>query len=778
MAVETTTESLARARRTSRRFWGTAAILLALAVVVLFGPALFLGQLFVERDLHAYYYPAKWLLAPLGKAAGGVPLWNPLFASGQPFAANPEHAIFHPLTALFFLLPYDWAFRLQVILPPLFAVPCMFWFLRVLGRGHAAALAGGLGWGFGGIFLSGTNLLPIPLSAFSLPLTLAFAVLTFRAASVGHVVGLAFSLALQCLGGEPTTLLQLVPLLVAALLAERKPALVRRSGVVGAGFVLGLAIAAAVMVPGLHHAARTIRAAGFTDAMANEWSMPAVRLFELLAPHVLGHVDRGDLSRYWGAGFYGAKTFAFYYSIYPGLLLSLLALRAWFARPRRFWPWAVVACLGFLVALGDRFFLWPLMRHVPGLSGIRYPEKASLLLVFPVLVLGSYGFDWLLAGLRPFRRFLWKGLGVMAAVGAGLALLLAVFAPTGAAFSLADARRDSLRLSIVALGLAMALGLSRRWRRPSRGLLLCAVLCLDLVQAGRELLPTVPAARLANPPPFLLPVLQSRQDELLFHMAEWNTQFADSGGLAKPPIPARWGIPTTLERDFDFTQLRWTYESTQIWMLTARERPDLIGPLLQRRGVTRIVQFAPGLTWQGNQLLRPDGGPTVELLSAREANPWVFPASRVEVVQGPAGWQAKVRELGAEVAHAACVEASELPAFANPPGKAVVRAQRHTPEHITIEVEAEGPNPSFIAINQTWDSSWRVRVDGHEARLLRTDLDLSGIVVPSGAHRIVLEYRDDWALAGMLVSGLAAAGALLVLLLSRRRQRREGPASP
>jgi hypothetical protein len=776
MAGETTTDGQG-ARAMSRRFWVGAAVLVALATVVLFGRALFLGQLFAERDLRAYYYPAKWLLSPLTKAAGGVPLWNPLFASGQPFAANPEHAIFHPLTTLFFLLPYHWAFRLQVILPPILAVPCMVWFLRVLGRGRAAALAGGLGWGFGGILLSGLNLLPIPLSAFSLPLTLAFAVRTFRAATVGHVVGLAFSLALQCLGGEPTTLLQLVPLLMATLLAEKKPALLRRSRFVGLGFVLGLAIAAAVIVPGLHHASRTIRAAGFTDAMANEWSMPAVRFFELLAPHVLGHVDRGDLSRYWGAGFYGSKTFAFYYSLYPGLLLSLLALRAWFARPRRFWPWAVVAGLGFLIALGDRFFLWPLMRHAPGMSGIRYPEKASLLFVFPVLVLGSYGFDWLL-GLRSFRRFLWKGLGLLAVAGAGLALLVRMFSKTGAAFSVADALRDSLRLSIVALGLAVALWLSRRWRRASRGLLLCALLCIDLVEAGRELLPTVPATSLANPPIFLAPLLQSRQDELLFHMAEWNTQFADSAGLAKPPIPARWGIPTTLERDFDFTQLRWTYESTQTWMLTAKERQDLIGPLLQRRGVTRVLQFAPGLTWQGNRLVRPDGGPTVELLSAREAKPFVFPASRVEVVQGPAGWQAKVRELGEEVAHTACVEDSELPAFANPPGKAVVRAQRHTPEHITIDVEAEGPNPAFIAINQTWDSSWRVRVDDQEARLLRTDLDLSGLVVPSGVHRIVLEYRDDWVLAGMLLSGLAAAGALVVLLLAQRRQRRRLPLSP
>src|SRR5450759_1970709 len=141
-------------RGPSRRFLLVAVSLLVFAVLALFGRALFLGHSFAERDLRAFYYPTKWLLAPLAKAVGGIPLWNPFFASGQPFAGNPEHELFHPMTALFFLLPFGWAFRLQVILPPLLAVPCMFWFLRVLRRSRPAALAGGLAWGFGGFTLS------------------------------------------------------------------------------------------------------------------------------------------------------------------------------------------------------------------------------------------------------------------------------------------------------------------------------------------------------------------------------------------------------------------------------------------------------------------------------------------------------------------------------------------------------------------------------------------------------------------------------------------------
>ena len=745
--------------------------LVLLATLLLFGRAIFLGHSFAERDLGAFYYGAKWLIAPLAKAVGGIPLWNPFFASGQPFAGNPEHELFHPLTTLFLLLPYEWAFRLQVILPPVLAVPCMYWFLRVLRRSRAAALAGGLAWGFGGFTLSATCLLPELFSAFPLPLTLGFAVLVSRRPSVANVVGFSFTLALQCLAGEPGTLLPLLPLLAVVLLSQPTRQWGRGAIFVAVGLALGVAIAAAALLPGLHHATRTIRAAGLDDSMANEWSMPAVRIFELFSPYVLGHVDRGDLSRYWGRGYYGAKTFAFYYSLYPGLLISLLAIRAWCSRRRALSLWGAAALLGYLIALGDHFVLWPLLRHLPGLSGIRFPEKASLLFIFPVIVAGSHGFDWLIMGRQRLRGYLAWALASVAASGLLLAGALALWASKLGSFSSGDAIRDALRMSGVALGLGLSLYLARRWSRQRRGMLLCTFLCLDLIAVGRELVPTVPVEVLATPPPFLQPLLRSGRADLIFHMAEWDPKRSQAGGLAKPPRPARWGLPMTLERDFDFTQLRWTFESTRAWMLTVNEQQRLIEPLLERRGVTALIRFAPGVHWQGDRLVRPDGGPIVETLFASKANGFAFAATRVAIIHGVSGWRAKVRELGDEVATTACVEDGELASFANPPGAAKLRLHRSGPEDFLVDVHAEGPNPSFVAINQTWDPNWRVMLDGNPTRLLRTDLALSGVIVPPGEHRLSFEYRDPWVDAGIGVSAMACLGALLTLLLARRRAR-------
>jgi len=66
-----------------------------------------------------------------------------------------------------------------------------------------------------------------------------------------------------------------------------------------------------------------------------------------------------------------------------------------------------------------------------------------------------------------------------------------------------------------------------------------------------------------------------------------------------------------------------------------------------------------------------------------------------------------------------------------------------------LEVEAAGPAASFIAVNQTWDQGWRARVDGILAPVVRTDISLSGVLVPPGQHRVEFEYFDDALAAGL-----------------------------
>ena len=194
--------------------------------------------------------------------------------------------------------------------------------------------------------------------------------------------------------------------------------------------------------------------------------------------------------------------------------------------------------------------------------------------------------------------------------------------------------------------------------------------------------------------------------------------------------------------------------------------------LLQRRGVTAILSFRPGAHWQGDVVVAPDGGSSVELLTSSDAQPPVFAARRVEIVDGDAGWLQAALRLGPEVRQAAIIDRRELATFSDPPAPATVRIKHRTPVATVLDVDAQGPGPSFLAFNQTWDEGWRATCDGVPLRWLRSDVSLSGVVVPPGQHRIDVTYADATVTAGVTLSVLAALTALALVMLDRLASRR------
>jgi hypothetical protein len=211
---------------------------------------------------------------------------------------------------------------------------------------------------------------------------------------------------------------------LAAAVAERRHLSKQSAACATAGFLLGAPLGAAILLPGAHHAGKTDRAPGLAVAEAGNWSMPPARVLDFLTPHALGHVIPGQESSYRCGTLYGDRKSPYLYSLYPGLLATLLALLAWRRRWHALLPWLVLAGFGFLLALGRHTPLWRQLFRLPLLHAIRYPEKFALLCVLPVLVAAAVGFDLFLLGSARARRGLAPWLTVLA--GVGLAVALAV----------------------------------------------------------------------------------------------------------------------------------------------------------------------------------------------------------------------------------------------------------------------------------------------------------------------------------------------------------------
>jgi hypothetical protein len=769
-------------------------LLLLTEILVFWGP-LVRSETLAERDLAAYARPLKSLVRPLWKASEGLPLWNPFFGSGQPFAANPANELFHPLTALFLFLPFETAFRAQFLIPPLVGGVGAFFLARTLRRSGAAAALSGVAWGFGGYLLSTVNLLAVLLAASVVPAVLAFAIRSVREGRSRDVAGLAVSIGLVGLAAEPSTLLMLPVVVSAALLHERLSARRGTRPLPGAsalalGLVLGVGLAAGALVPGVHHGSKTVRANGLPAVEANLWSMPPGRVLELLSPNVFGHVEeRGnDEAWYWGADRYPGRRSPFIYSLYPGLVVSLAAAAGAVLGWRRLWPWLCAGGVGLLLALGANGPLWEPVRRMPLFSGIRYPERFILLFCLSLVIVAAHGFDWIAGGAGRARRMAaWGFLAtlVLGLVVSGLLLLgdrlparpwtrLGISPRIESQFA-GVARVDALRVSAVALGGLLSLLLLRKARRLG---LLALVLwtAADLTGAGRKLVPSVSVERVLRLPDVARRLVDRPPPGPLFHLAAEDQSRALSRGLMKPPIPAQWGLAMTLERDVDLTALRWTARARELFWRAVRTSPAVMPPLLERRGVGAILKFTPGVRVVDGRLagVSSTAGPLEVAITARP-RPLAFAVARLVSLADDDSWADAVVGLGDEIPVTACVggeDARGLPARPSPAEVAVVA---FTPGSVVLDVGAAGPLPSFVAVNQSWDGGWSAFVDGVPVRLLRVDVALSGLPVPPGRHRVSLVYSDPWVTGGLVISVTALLMLLLVLLGPTRPFAGPGP---
>lgn len=140
MSVEPAAADGAREVPHAVRSHRLAVTLLVILATLLVASPLIRGEVFVFRDHLDYFQPLRYHTSTLLKS-GEFPLWNPYSASGEPWFANPQTAVFYPPAFVFLLLPFATAYVLYILLHLLLlAVGAYFLFRRTASEG--AALAG------------------------------------------------------------------------------------------------------------------------------------------------------------------------------------------------------------------------------------------------------------------------------------------------------------------------------------------------------------------------------------------------------------------------------------------------------------------------------------------------------------------------------------------------------------------------------------------------------------------------------------------------------------
>lgn len=788
----------------SRRHDTIALAILALIATLLFADMLVGTHNVYMRDLSRYYYPTKEVVRNI-VLNGEFPYWNRQFAAGQPIAANPEHEVFYPLTWLTFLPNYFLGYRLHILVHIYIALFGMYALLRSMRCRAPAAFFGALSFGLGGTFMSYVNLLPIMFCVAWLPLTCLYTRKFLLQPRMRWFALAALFLGLQCLVGEPTTIMQTGFILGMYALyrgwyaardygyswKEAVPEMFSRVAFIGLISIAAFAIGAAQLLPAMDHVADSARSRPFDFWLVSTWSMPWVKLAELIYPNLLGHMSVDRVTWYWAGGLYPGVGSPFLFNVYPGLLMTALAAAALFVRPRGGRFVLIVAAFSLLLALGGNTPLLSWLYELGIAGSIRYPEKFILIALFAIHVFSAKGLDYLLRKDKE-GRVREAALGFVAAItlaAAAIALFTLtpyyqkLFVDTWSVSPGIASR--ATKLSQIGWVVAAARGavlLALLWllprinRRFWIGLTTAFVLA-DLTPVVHQLNPRMPASFFTEPPPIEASLPKERDQYRIFHAADWYGQEAIakkyfSAGPAVywivrnglyPMTPAGWDLAMVMERDYDKTALLPTIDFTNsIWELKAAGKEDWWRPMMAMSNAWFRAEYRDFDQERKRVKGKMENAKPIRFI-ATDLNPRYYFADQMVAIKSRRDFVQRL-EKGDYSLRVAFVQA---PVFV--PARGVVHSWKETANTGTIDVESFGKG--FLVMSVTPHKYWRITLDGKPVEPIITNIGYQGLVIPEGRHRIEMRYRNDLVPTGVTISISAALLMIGAAILPRRRRR-------
>lgn len=740
---------------------------LALLIAILYADILLFGRGLYLQDLTSYHLPMKWIVRDVVQH-GEFPFWNRFYSGGQPLAANPAYEVFYPPQWLIFLPDFSFGFQLHIVVHFLIAALGMYLLLRGLDCGVLAATFGASVLVLSGPFLSLSARLPLLFSLSWMPLLLHLVRTALMARTRVALVLAALVASLQLILGEPTVALQ-TWILIAGMVVWRARATRRHSlredGIrIASVFVLAALIGAVQLLPAIDHARDSVRSEAFPFEVVSNWSMPPLRVAELMVPSLFRHVtdERGNAAL---ASMYPFRTEPFLGEIYLGVLVVLLAFAGLAAAATG--SGAVVAALvtSILLAVGDHTPLLRLLYAMHLVRAIRYPEKFLLLGAFALIVWAAVIFDRILRGDRRLARaafvlaVLWALLSLFMALGAGTALQAKSHFVWNASRAL---------LAVILLAFAR-----RKTLHPVWPLAVVALSLLDLWMATRFLVPRMPASYF-EAPPLAAKIAPEARGHRVFPQAYWQSWEQEPvaaswfAGRAEPTywwmvrnsmgehLPARWGYELALEDDVDRTSLKNTDAFREAMKQARRSRiARAEEPFLKMSnvGLRLALQPVDSAPVASTETIAVDAVPTAPY-------PRYFFADAVEHASTIGELRSKL-DLQRGLQNVAF---ADLESFR--PASGVVTRVVENANAARMEVRATGR--AFLVMSVTSHRGWKATIDGKPLELIPVNIAYQGALIPAGSHVVQMRYRNGWVLVGGVVSLLTLAGVVASLASHRR----------
>jgi hypothetical protein len=111
-----------------------------------------------------------------------------------------------------------------------------------------------------------------------------------------------------------------------------------------------------------------------------------------------------------------------------------------------------------------------------------------------------------------------------------------------------------------------------------------------------------------------------------------------------------------------------------------------------------------------------------------------------------------------------------LPVAPAPGPPTLVAARVERPSGARLIATVDAPTAGWLVLAESWYPGWMVTVDGHEALLVRANINQKAVAIPPGVHRVAFVLRPRSLVRGALVSALALGCLVAAAALAWRRR--------
>lgn len=687
-------------------------------------------------DMAITHYPNALAVQRGVTQKGEIPLWSDAILGGFPLTANPLSGLHYPPGWLAFIFPLPAGLNLLVALHLILGGVGMYRFLRGEGLSQVASIFGAMAW-------EAMPRLWIHFGAGHLTLLYAsgwipWLLVAHRSAfHLGGGVQVPSGVVLGVIILADPRMLPVAGLLWAGygLMRVGRP-LTRMSlihqGLVGAmNLIVAAGIGAVLIIPLAEFLPLSTRAQ-MTVEDRLVMSLPPERLIGLVVPEMGGTPE---------------------WIVYAGaVVLSLGMIGLWSSRSRKsILFWGAGAALFTLLSLGEHLPGYAWLTQLPVLNLLRVPSRMLIAADFCWIVVASYGMEMLWVN-PDFLSSLPKVNPLLGVLGLGF-LLLALIPPVWM-FS----KVFPLRLAWGALGFLgmftwLTLGRSGAGMKHRRWIFWIFVwMAIDLWGVDA----------LSN---YRLPAKKVIQEKAT--VAEAISRETCSGGPFRVYSPS-YSLPQQTAVFYDL------------------QLADGVDPL-QLESYSRFMEKAGGYENEGYSVTLPpfrNGEPATDQILAKPDSHRLgllnvcflvaeFPldGSGIQFV-GMFDTTFLYRNLNALPRSWVQSETASLgEGILSIPTLRSIRANR-------IVLDSQGPG--LLVLSEVYYPGWQVTVDGRLAEIIPVEGVFRGVILPTGKHEVVFQFRPISFFAGMtisLVTLLAASVLWLRKTLTRTKKdhQREGP---